>query len=296
VKIWTYLAFAALSATVPAAQHQSYGPKRRIGVTNVQINVSLPGAPAPVWDEEINVGIGYPPVPTDLGTGVTEMLISSLENTHKFLVIDQTAAAQADMAKETQITGKASAPMQAQYKVEGAITDFRWSNDAFGMSVMDDFQRHEQGLTAIVGIDLRIIDVATGEVWRSTHSTGRVRGRFVVTSFKDKFQSSEFKQTPLGRAVRQAVEKAVASVDDAGSEMSWASKIAQIESGEGKGQEIYIAGGEEAGILVGDVFTVTRDGKSIGKVKVSSVKGPLAIAAPVEGTDFMVGDSVAYAK
>ena len=164
----------------------------------------------------------------------------------------------------------------------------------------------------IVSIDTaEILGVAEGHGESSRSSTSLLGGGGNWHGFGNgnaDFGNSDFQQTILGEAVKASVEQMSAGLiaDNAKLEVRTIIVAGLVASVDG-GQIILNVGGK-AGVKVGDQLSVERVTKEIkdpatgavirrltspiGVVKVTDVDDISAVAAPVSGTDFKVGDAV----
>ncbi len=289
--------------TAAAAQTgpRGFGPKRRIAVTDLEVAAGQQALPHPIWDKATDVSTEPPPIPPDLGSGVTDMLINELVKSGRYLVIDQTKAASADIEREKSIAGAqaaSGAALQPQYKVTGAITEFRWNQSSLSQSLLSNYQRHEEGLGALVRVDVKIVDISTGQIWRSASAVGEGKGKATAMSIGTKFNSNSFKACPLGEAVRNAVSNCVATINRQESSLPWQGRVADVVNDEGRGLEIYVNAGATSGIHEGDEFEITRLSGStrthVGRCKVIRVEPDISVAVPTEGQGFQVTDSLSF--
>lgn len=171
---------------------------------------------------------------------------------------------------------------------------------------------------AIVGLTARLVSVDTGEILAVAEgkgeskrsSTSLLGGGGNWGGFgggRVDFGSSNFQNTILGEAVKAAVDTLSTEVI-AGKErmtlrtVSVSGLVAAVE-----GTDIVLNVGSGAGLKVGDQLTVERVTKEIkdpasgkvirrmtspiGVIKVTDVDDVSAVASPVSGTGFKVGDS-----
>ncbi len=296
------LAVGAMGVCVSFASPHG-GPKRRIAVKDIEVQVAQT-APHPVWDKDKPEVQDTPPIPTDLSQGVSEMLMSELQKSGHFLVLDETAQGTADREKEKNLTGanagSGAAPMPPQLILTGAITDFKWDRNSISESLLDNYQRHEEGLGALVRLDIKLTDPTTGEIWRSASAVGRAQGRYAAYTAGNLFNTTSFRNCALGRAVRDAVVTAVSTLVGQEADMPWEGKVADVVNSEGRGTEIYLSGGKSAGINIGDEFDIIRTRGAtrtkVGRCRVTSVDAESATATPIEGNGFQTSDVVTYVK
>lgn len=172
---------------------------------------------------------------------------------------------------------------------------------------------------AIVNIDARIVDIDTAEILgvaeghgeSSRSSTGLLGGGGHWGGWGGgnvDFGNSDFQQTILGEAVKKSVEQLSTGLVADNTKLQVrtivvSGLVAAVDSG-----QIVLNVGGKAGLKVGDQLSVERITREIkdpstgqvirrmtspvGVVKVTDVDDVSAVAAPVSGAGFKVGDAV----
>ena len=172
---------------------------------------------------------------------------------------------------------------------------------------------------AVVSLDARIVDIDTAEILgvaeghgESTRSsTGLLGGGGNWHGWGGgavDFGSSDFQQTIIGEAVKSATEQMSKGLIDNNTKLQVRTVkveglVAAVDSG-----QIILNVGAKAGVKVGDqlsVERVTREIKDpatgavirrlaspVGVIRVTDVDDVSAVAAPVSGAGFKVGDAV----
>jgi curli biogenesis system outer membrane secretion channel CsgG len=172
---------------------------------------------------------------------------------------------------------------------------------------------------AIVNIDARIVDIDTAEILgvaeghgeSSRSSTGLLGGGGHWGGWGGgnvDFGNSDFQQTILGEAVKKSVEQMSTGLVADNTKLQVrtivvSGLVAAVDSG-----QIVLNVGGKAGLKVGDQLSVERITREIkdpstgavirrmtspvGVVKVTDVDDVSAVAAPVSGAGFKVGDAV----
>ena len=172
---------------------------------------------------------------------------------------------------------------------------------------------------AIVQVDARIVNIDTAEIMAV--ATGKGESSRESTSLLGSgghwggwgggnvdFGSSDFQQTILGEAVNAAVtQMSTELVADAPKLVARTVNVEGVVAAVDGGQ-IVLNIGSKAGLKVGDQLTVKRVTKEIkdpntgqvirrmtsdvGVIRLTDVDELSAVGAPVNGTDFKVGDTV----
>lgn len=258
-----------------------------------------------------------------LGGGLAEILVTELVRSGRFLVVERESIQ--DIVKEQELgmtglvreetavkTGKMSG---AQFMIKGAITEF--NDEAGGGGVSLGFRGGKVGggsRTAYVGIDVRIVDNATGQVYAShnAHATARsVKGEaglgFSLGSEKLQLNTETFFSTQLGKATRKAVQQVMRFILQESRNIPWQGSVIKA------GSRLYLNRGKSAGVKSGDRLDVFAKGESLidpetgfnlgsdeellCSVTVSQVKGKFSIArqSPAcQGRNIKRGDVVRY--
>ncbi|HXU20974.1 MAG TPA: CsgG/HfaB family protein [Verrucomicrobiae bacterium] len=172
---------------------------------------------------------------------------------------------------------------------------------------------------AIVNIDARIVDIDTAEILgvaeghgeSSRSSTGLLGGGGNWHGWGNgavDFGSSDFQQTILGEAVKAAVEQMSTGLVADNTKLQTRTIVVSGLVASVDGGQIVLNVGGKAGLKVGDQLSVERVTKEIkdpatgavirrlaspvGVVRVTDVDDISAVAAPVSGAGFKVGDAV----
>jgi curli biogenesis system outer membrane secretion channel CsgG len=250
-----------------------------------------------------------------LGDGMQEILVDRLLATGRFHVVERQdlgAVLQELKFQQNGVTrpqGKVAAGRirNCQYLIKGAVTDFgHISTNSGGVSGLswDIFGGSNR---AVMGIVLYVIDVESGEIIASENIEESVSARdlSVKAAYSGiSFGGSAFYQTPLGRATRKVVERAVKRITAAIAAQPWQPQIALVQ----EDGSVVINGGRDRGVRSGAEFEVvdvgrpildpaTGDaigqsaGRSIGRVIVHEVRERYCTATVVVGraADFRPG-------
>ena len=322
------LVFAALSLTLIGTQNalafndgqqldklpKYTGPKRRIAVTDIEVKVGTSGV-------ESSSGSASVSPPADFGQGLTEMLMTALSKSNRFILLERSDKGLQDIQKEQSQLGLTDATriqpnnfMGAEVLIRGALTEFSSEQSKSDTkSLLSGLGVSQTSSSSVVGLDIRIYDVSTGEIIDSEKAEGKVSAKgldLAVTGNDLNLNSSSFQNSSLGKATRQAIERAVFFVCAKLDKRAWQARIAEVTDEESNKKELYLNVGSLAGIKVGDEFEVfhpgkaiidpdhpgrvlsTTRGRKIGRCRVTSVEPNIAIAAPLEGDGFAAKDVI----
>lgn len=250
-----------------------------------------------------------------LGDGMQEILVDRLLATGRFHVVERQdlgAVLQELQFQQNGVTrpqGKVATGRirNCQYLIKGAVTDFgHISTNSGGVSGLswDIFGGSNR---AVMGIVLYVIDVESGEIIASENIEESVSARdlSVKAAYTGlSFGGSAFYQTPLGRATRKVVERAVKRITTAIAAQPWQPQIALVQ----EDGSVVINGGRDRGVRSGAEFEVvdvgrpildpaTGDaigqsaGRSIGRIIIHEVRERYSTATVVIGraADFRPG-------
>ncbi len=202
---------------IMSAQMEAYdGPKARIAVTEFEDKIG--GQNRAYW------------IPA-YGTGLRDMLTTELFQTNRYIVLEReqlkAVLAEQDLGASGRIKRETAAAIGelegAEILVKAAITGFQPGTSGGGGKVGNLFGKAGNMLDTVAGsfdrstiaIDLRLIDTRTGRVLSATSVEGSATsiGSSASGSVLNRYGSlSGFAKTPMERAVRECMNKAVAWV------------------------------------------------------------------------------------
>jgi curli biogenesis system outer membrane secretion channel CsgG len=204
----------------------------------------------------------------NIGRGVADMLVTSLVESDKFIVIER--AELDEILKEQglgqtglvtpQSAAKVGQLLGLQRIITGSITEFGSKQDKVGGGI-GGFNIGVSTTTARVAVDMRIVNVNTGEIVMAKSAEGEDSSTGldnVGVEDIDFHNSSTWDNTQLGIASREAINECVEFITDDMSGLPWEGKI--IKAGEGT---IYMKPGSKGGVQPGMVFSVYRPGEEL---------------------------------
>ncbi len=209
----------------------------------------------------------------NLGEGLAEILITELIKSGRYLLVErdsiqdivreQEAGMSGLVRSETAVpTGQLSG---AQFMIKGAITEFNAEAGGGGLTLA--FRQAEAGTTsrtAYVGIDVRIVDNATGQIYASYNSSGTAKSQGVslAAAFggSDNFKigASSFYNTALGVATREAVQKIIGFILKESEDIPWQGSVIQS-----RGSNVFVNRGESANVKEGHKFRIYSKGEPL---------------------------------
>jgi curli biogenesis system outer membrane secretion channel CsgG len=167
-----------------------------------------------------------------IGDGLREMLLTALHNSGRFIVVEridikglaaEQALSRSAMARPDMAIPGAQMDV-ADVMVNGAVTEFEGeaSGSDFQMGMPSvPFTASRGGKTSHMAIDIRVIDVRSGRLLMARRVTGSAdasKGSFgaspKVSGQSMPFSFGAFRNTPMEKAIRDAVIQATQYVSD----------------------------------------------------------------------------------
>lgn len=209
-----------------------------------------------------------------LGEGMTAILTTELVESGRFIVLDRENLRPILKEQELAMTGLvneqtavATAGMAgAQFFIKGAVTEF--NPEAGGGGVSLGYRQAQVGHTsrrAHVGIDVRLVDNATGQIFAAYTATAEARqgSTSVGTSFTHhddpfKLGISGFSGTPLGAAVREAIEEVVGFILAEAAKIPWQGSVVRADE-----RVVYVNRGADSGLRSGQRLVIFARGEPL---------------------------------
>ncbi|MFC1704616.1 CsgG/HfaB family protein [Candidatus Omnitrophota bacterium] len=205
----------------------------------------------------------------NIGQDFSMQLSDALMESKKFTVLtrkdldvvfaEQDLSASGRMAKSKAAqTGKA---IPAQILIKGQITEFQenTSGGEQGISI-GGVSLGGKKSSAHVAVIVQLINSTTGEIVNSKRVEGEAKAGGFSIGYSGSFSigTSNFKKTPLGKAVQMAIDRAVVYITKEMSGISWQGRVMLVKEG-----TIYVNSGENAGISSGIILRVYREGEAL---------------------------------
>jgi len=250
---WLACVGALALATVGHAQSGAslVMPRLRVGVMDLsgsalKMQSSQMAGPMPGggYQQTSQTTISIPP-PTEFARSLTEALTTSLVATSRFIVLERAALAQVQQEQDLGASGRVNKEtsaevgklMGAQVLITGDITSFTFKKSSLGGKLTNVFKGVDAGVervSASVSIDLRLIDAVTGEIIASIKGDGEAAQQGItaeLTKDEKKYDGSVSLTTPLGKASREAIQKAVAGILANIPRMKWSARVIDFRDG-----------------------------------------------------------------
>ncbi|RUO22252.1 curli production assembly protein CsgG [Aliidiomarina iranensis] len=180
---------------------------------------------------------------------IADMFNQAIVNTNNFLIFERQDISL--LENEVALNDRVSEMVGVDTLVIGSLTEF-------GRSTTGErgFLSSSAKQEATATVDIRLVDVATGQVIASVTGTGsssneqsRTMGFGSVSGYDGSLND---------QAIGAAVNAAVAKMSSLLLENPWSADILAVEEG-----NIYISGGEAQGIKIGQTFAVKTKGRRV---------------------------------
>ncbi len=251
----------------------------------------------------------------NIGRGVADMLVTSMVESDKFIVIER--AELDEILKEQglgqtglvtpQSAAKVGQLLGLQRIITGSITEFGSKKSKVGGGI-GGFNLGVSTTTARVVVDLRIINVNTGEIVMAKSAEGEDSSTGLDNVGMDDIDfhnSSTWDNTQLGIASRESINECVEFISEDMEGLPWEGKIIKAS-----GTTLYMKPGSKGGVQPGMVFSIYRAGEElidpdtglslgseeskIGEIQYTGdvADGKAGKALVKSGTGFQAGDLV----
>lgn len=265
------------------------GPKRTIAIIDFEDKASVPGG-------------------RNVVQGIADVLATALRESGYFTVVGRKDTKYILKEQHRQRGPRTQASdvslvkrkMNPHLIIGGSVVEFRQSLAVGDMKL--------RGEDAHVAINITLYDPLTGDIIDFI----RCDGTSPITDFNNPYVDTTmavnmrgFKDTSLGMATREAVNKAVYFIATKAGKIPWNGRIANVE-----GDTIYINAGRESNISLNNTFDVYRlgeividpntglrlglDEKRMGKIKVTEVNKDFSKAKTLSGGGFTRDDIIRY--
>ena len=184
-----------------------------------------------------------------LGKQAVDILSAKLAAKGKFILLER---ADADKIKaEVESQGSSVQKVPADYLIIGSITEFgRKTTGEVG------FVSRSKKQTVEAGVNIRLVDVASGQIIYSEEGKGEAETESSTTFGMGGVQG--FDATLSDKAISAAIEKLVDNIEATCMDRPWKSYFLTYDS-----DGIIIAGGAKQGVKVGSVLPVYERGKKV---------------------------------
>ncbi len=256
---------AGMMTAPVAAKHNQDGEAIETVASQVRLG---PKKSLAVIDFSANGSFLYQYGEWEAGGGLAAMLETELSQTDQFRLANRSHLDAALYEQQLSANGLTAArtatPGQllgAQYLVRGSVTDFTLSEKGGGISLGGTVGGvlggiSPQSRTGRISIDFQVIDSTTGEVVESFSVKRKIKSKSIaISAAKSGYNvgANTFKNTPLGKAAREAIAEASMRISQALQNRSWSAHVAQVRA-----DTLYVNVGADAGLQPGDSLKIYR--------------------------------------
>ena len=183
-----------------------------------------------------------------IGKQASDMLAAKLIKSNKFIVFERTDLSK--IIKEQAISGDANL-IGVDALIVGSVTEFGRS---LGGKV--GFLSSTKLQTARAKVETRLVDVKTGQAFFSSAGVGEANTESgEVAGFGSR---ADYDATLNDRAISAAISDMLDKIVSSLEERPWKTDILEI-----KGAEVFISGGQNQGIKIGDILRVMEQGAAV---------------------------------
>ncbi len=244
----------------------------------------------------------------NLGDGMRDVLVDRLMATGKYHVIERgelnyildELRLQQSGATRKQDRAALGRGKNVRYLIKGTVTDFGHVSSASGYGGTSRLRIFGGGARAVMGMTLYVVDVETFEVIASESISGSVRSGEVDVKSRYRgvaFGGNVFYQTPLGKATKKGIDRAVDRISKTIAGRPWVPRIAGVA---GQDRRVTINGGKNRRVEWGSEFEILQLGppiidpdtgdmlgreasKVLGRIRIREVHDRFAVAEVLRG-------------
>ncbi|MGA7829135.1 MAG: CsgG/HfaB family protein [Geobacteraceae bacterium] len=184
-----------------------------------------------------------------IGKQVSDMLASRLVKSGNFLVFERTDLSK--IKQEQAISGAGGGLIGIDSAIVGSLTEFGRS-----VSGKSGFMSSTKVQVARAKVDIRIVDIKTGQAFFSTTGTGEASteaGEIAGYGSRAEYDAT-LNDRAIAAAITDVIDKLVSTLE----EKPWRTDVLEAQSG-----QVFISGGMRQGLKVGDVLQVMSPGQKI---------------------------------
>jgi curli biogenesis system outer membrane secretion channel CsgG len=294
----------------PAAAPAAFGPKKTVAVSRFDATGAFVASYG-----------GYDVV----GGGLAAMLVTSLERTGRFIVVDRSDLSDVLREQEMGLRGlttantspQAGSMLGAQAIIRGSITEFDSRTRGGGFSLGGVAQSvplggaiSPRGQKGIITADFKVVDTTTSRVIEAFAVEKAVSAKSLglsVATDDVSIGADGFEKTPLGQASRSMIDEAVRVIVAALEPIAWQAMVAKVS-----GDTVYVNAGANANLRIGDHLELYRvtdkvvdpvtqevlgvEEARIGVVRIANVNPRYSTASYTGSYPAEVGDILRYAR
>ncbi len=264
-----------------------------------------------------------------VGEGMSDMLTTALVKKGKFRIMEraqiekimQEQALGASGAVTPQTAAKMGNLLGVELAVVGTVSEFGYKESKTGGSIGGLASRAlgmgagmgaaVTNVSAVVGIDVRFVDVNTGEILaaETVNKSESSKGLSLSAANLSFENEKKFDESVVGKATRAAIDELVNKIEKQMDNVAWSGRVIKAD-----GKSVIINAGKNTGVRIGDELIVLQKGEElidpetgislgseetqIGKIKIVTdmADGKASKCELLEGSGGKNGDLVKYPK
>jgi hypothetical protein len=183
-----------------------------------------------------------------IGKQASDMLASKLIKSSKFIVFERTDLNK--LLNEQAISGNAGL-VGVDALIIGSVTEFGRS-----ITGKSGFLSSTKVQTARAKVDVRIVDVKTGQAFFSATGAGEANtesGEIAGYGSRAEYDAT-LNDRAISASISDMIDKLVSSLD----ERPWKTDVLEVQGG-----QVFISGGQRQGLKVGDTLQVMVKGETV---------------------------------
>ena len=283
--VMTAVCYAQKAPQKPIAPPQMIGPKRTIVVDSVDVKcASVTNGVGSGGSGSINIfggnnsvsGGATVPVavpindPNGFGSGLAEMMITALDQSKGFVVLDRPKVAVDPNIGAAGVQPPPPTEIKPgdlpQLLIRASVTDLTVSSRTGGINLGALGGKRDEFTNKVV-MDMRLVDPVSNLVLETVRCSGQKSSKSDTLGLYAKddtklFGYDQFASSPLGEATRLALEDGVKKLMAKLAKYPWQAVIVDVVE-ESDGSVAYLNVGEDCGLRVGDVLEAIREGKDL---------------------------------
>jgi curli biogenesis system outer membrane secretion channel CsgG len=201
------------------------------------------------------------------GDGMADMLTTTLVKSGKYVVMERQEITrildEQKMGQTGMVTPQSAAEVGKLLGVElaimGAVTEFGYTKSDKG-GRLKGISVGVKSQKATVAVDVRMVNTSTGEILaaetvRKEKSSSGLSLSTPQVGFRDQ---NSFDNSLVGKVTRESIDAIVGLIDSQMEQVPWGGKIILVQ-----GTSVFMKPGSDAGVKVGDQFTVYKEGQKL---------------------------------
>ncbi len=279
---------------VAASEIEFYGPKKRVAIADVEVRA--PGAPRGLADS------------------IEEMLITSLHQSGRFIVLERSAIDEILKEQRLSLSGvirpdtavKVGELLGTQILVKTVVTEF--AEEKIGTVQLGPIV--VSVVKGYVAMDMRIFDANTGVIIESRRAESTISetgGGLLLKGREMGINISDYEKTALGKAVREVIDELADFLVSEMRPVPWQGRVAIAEP-----SKVYVNAGFDVGMQSDSYLEIFERGREIidpatglslgfqktgiGVAIVEEVDEKFSIASLLAGSTGSDGDIVEFVR